>query len=55
MNCKKLDPRLRQDLKILKMRFSAIVAVRLDCGGPSGMGRSLPSTPDPKPVGGPLG
>jgi len=55
VNCKKWDPRLRQDFKILKMTFSAVVAVRLDCGGPSGMGRSLPSTPDPKPVGGPLG
>ena len=52
---KKRYPRLRQDFKILKMTFSAVVAVRLDCGGPSGMGRSLPSTPDPKPVGGPLG
>ena len=55
VDCKKRDPRLRQDFKILKMGFSAIVAVQLDCGGPSGMGRSLPSTPDPKPVGGPLG
>ena len=52
---KKRYPRLRQDFKILKMTFSAVVAVWLDCGGPSGMGRSLPSTPDPKPVGGPLG
>ena len=55
LDCKKWDPRLRQDFKILKMALSAIVGVRLDCGGPSGMGRSLPSTPDQKPVGGPLG
>ena len=55
VDCKKRDPRLRQDFKIPKMALSAIVGVRLDCGGPSSMGRSLPSTPDPKPVGGPLG
>ena len=55
MDCKKRDPQLRQDFKIPKMALSAIVGVRLDCGGPSSMGRSLPSTPDPKPVGGPLG
>ena len=52
---KKRDPRLRQDFKILKMALSAIVGVRLVCRGPSSMGWSLPSTPDQKPVGGPLG
>ena len=55
VDCKKRDPRLRQDFKIPKMALSAIVGVRLDCGGPSSMGRGMPSTPDPKPVGGPLG
>ena len=55
VDCKKWDPRLRQDFKILKMALSAIVGVRLDCRGPSSMGWSLPSTPDQKPVGGPLG
>ena len=55
VDCKKRDPRLRQDFKIPKMALSAIVGVRLDCRGPSSMGWSLPSTPDQKPVGGPLG
>ena len=52
---KKRDPRLRQDFKIPKMALSAIVGVRSYCRGPSSMGWSLPSTPDQKPVGGPLG
>ena len=55
LDYKKRYPRLRQDFKIPKMALSAIVGVRLYCRGPSSMGRSLPSTPDPKPVGGPLG
>ena len=55
VDCKKRDPRLRQDFKIPKMALSAIVGVRLVCRGPSSMGWSLPSTPDQKPAGGPLG